>query len=292
MVKEIFDIAVSTNKKEEKELEHKGYTKIPVNLNPENKPDGTYLWYSHKMKHTDSKPITRIQFSFTEGMEKGLIAQNYQKVFIGSCGGPRPCIVYVWYFQGTTKYDIPIEDLWISPDLKADAEKFKLPCWERSAFNLNMAGGTPYHLWMKRSKQPYICDVTATDNFDFDAELFGQGYIRIDENTNRGSGVTPVFIWYRETIENEDFIKDLQIFTNQEEVNNLGKQYYQLVRINLDKGGANVFLWFKKESGKEAISLVTLVGLAEVPLVKPNATVIQKNVNEENKCFSVFLCFK
>ncbi|XP_015253347.1 PREDICTED: uncharacterized protein LOC107099648 [Cyprinodon variegatus] len=288
----ITTIDVSTKKNEESELDKKGFTKIPVNLNPGNKANGTFLWYNTIENQPNTQPITRIQFSFTEGMEKGLKAQKYQKVDQDLTDGTGERPIYLWFFRGTTRYDAPIVQLFISTDAASDAEMVQ-PLWERSACNLNRAGGKWFHLWMKRSAQAYVCDVTATNNSAADADLFRKGYIRIDENLNKGAGGEEVFIWYRQTTDDDDLIRDLQISTNPDEVKSLQGQYYQQVSTNLSKRGANVFLWYKKECGKKPINMVTLlVDQAAVPLFKiAKATVITKDLKPGIAGTQEFLCF-
>ncbi|XP_015260743.1 PREDICTED: uncharacterized protein LOC107105137 [Cyprinodon variegatus] len=205
--------------------------------------------------------ITRIQFSFSERMAEGLEAAGFTKIEVNWNPSKDGSPIYMWYLQGKTPYDIPIVDLNFSCDAADDALLLQ-PLWERCSIDVDRdVGGNWFHLWMKRALRPFICDVTTSDNSASDAELFRQGYTRIDETTNRGAGGADVFIFYRQTpypvaLEEGLAIRDLQVSLNQEEEKTYKSQGYDRAPTNLNEGtaGPHVFLWYKKQITEPAAS--------------------------------------
>ena len=99
----------------------------------------------------------------------------------------------------------------VTTDAKKESSKIRLD-WEKLACNLNRgASGQWIHLWVKREKQTYICDVSATDSYGSDANQCKEGFIHVDEDTNRGTGAGQIFIWYRQTTESKDALTDASL---------------------------------------------------------------------------------
>uniref|UniRef100_A0A3B4Z3P6 Si:dkey-30j10.5 n=1 Tax=Stegastes partitus TaxID=144197 RepID=A0A3B4Z3P6_9TELE len=195
-----------------------------------------YIWY----KTDGPKPITRIQFSFNDDMKMVLISANYNQITKNLNPGGNQ--VFLWYFTGSTEYDVPIVDLDVSTD--DDAKKFK-DGWERHACDLNQkAGGNWVYLWVKREKPMYVCDVTATFAKD-GSDYFKNGYIQVDEDTNRGTKGPCIFIMYRKSTSPGRTIKDLQVSTNDDDRTKYKNAGYKQVTTNLNQGttGNLVFLW-------------------------------------------------
>ena len=119
--------------------------------------------------------------------------------------------------------------------------------WERLTCDLNRkSGGKWIHVWVKRERQTFVCDVAATDSFSSDEQMLRAGYIRMDEDTNRGADGNYVFIWYRQTIDPQRALTDLQVSTNSSERQVLAQRNDQKVNINLNEGtDSAVYLWYK-----------------------------------------------
>ncbi|KAI4787565.1 hypothetical protein KUCAC02_036383 [Chaenocephalus aceratus] len=164
--------------------------------------------------------------------------------------------------------------------------------WERVACDLNRdTAGNLIHLWLKREKKTYICDVTATDSYGSDVDLFEKGYIRVDEDTNRGAGGACTFIWFRQTTDLKKAIKEIQVSINENQHLEFQQQHYQLVDVDLNKGtgGNKVFLWHKKTSDPiKAIGLLLNKDVVE-DNQEAGISVIPKNLNEGTKGCVEFL---
>ncbi|MEQ2166284.1 hypothetical protein GOODEAATRI_026374 [Goodea atripinnis] len=252
-----------------------------------------YLWY----KTSECSAITRIQFSFTDKMKEGLVAEGYHKVDKNLNPGNHGSPIYLWFYKGSSQYDVPIVDLRLSSDAAEDA-RYVQPLWERLPCDLNRrAAGKWIYLWVKRETQTYICDIDATSDSALDANLFNQGYIRMDEDTNRGACGAYVFLWYRQTTDSQNAIKDLQVSITKEDKESYMNQNYDQVQTNLNEGtkGTPVYVWYKKnDCSRDPIKIVTLIldPDAVQPYEKAGVDVIQNNLNEGNSGFREYLCYK
>ncbi|XP_015254740.1 PREDICTED: uncharacterized protein LOC107100679 [Cyprinodon variegatus] len=88
---------------------------------------------------------------------------------------------------------------------------------------------------------------------------------------------------------------NLPVSVNQEEEKEYKSLRYDRVPTNLNEGtaGPDVFLWYKKESSKDPIRMITLLVDPAAPRMFKiaKATVINKNLNEGNKGTPEYLCF-
>ncbi|KAL6466288.1 hypothetical protein MHYP_G00264210 [Metynnis hypsauchen] len=190
----ITEIKICDSEREERELAGKGFTRVEGNLNRDAARPVT-LWY----KRGGDNPITRIQFSFRREMPDGLrkagFTEDPKKISIGHTFLRDNIIlhthIHLWYMSGTTEFDFPIVDLRVTTSLQDEPALFS-DNWERLGCDLNRNnGGHPVYVWVKRRERTYICDITATIGFAEDADLFNQGFFRVDEDTNRGVPTTP-----------------------------------------------------------------------------------------------------
>lgn len=288
----ITGIAVSKNQAEEQQLQGQGFTQINVILNQDWHGNPTYIWFK---KQNGVAPITRIQISYREEMSNGLSNAGFNKVDRGLLGPS----IFLWYLRGTTSFDTPIQNLEVSTNAVNEAEKMKLG-WERVGFNLSGVAENWVYLWMKRAEQTYICDVTATNSFGTDVDLFQAGYVRIDQSTNTiFLQVLPIptevlyntFLWYRQTTDSKEAITDLKLSNNPSEFENQG---YTPVSVNLDEGGQKpVYLWYKKQKGEPPVKsmLLLLNGSAIETYEKASVNVIPLNINVGNDEDPRYLCF-
>lgn len=289
MAKYISELDVSFDGADEQRLKLDGFMKIDVDLNKGAGGRGTYIWYKN-----GSVPITRVQVTFNDDMGAGLNRAGYRKINKNLNDGTEGGQIYLWYFQGRGQYHTPIVEIDVTTDAKDEASKIRLD-WEKLACNLNRgARGKWIHLWVKREEQTYICDVSATDSYDSDADKCKAGFIRVDEDTNRGSGADPIFIWYRQTIDSKGALNDLKVSTTDDEYQALQPQY-QSVSVNLNEGtgGNKVYLWYKTQGSNNPIKAVTLLlnTAAVKEYEKAGATVIQSNLNEGNAGVTEYLSF-
>ncbi|KAM4575687.1 uncharacterized protein PAE49_006116 [Odontesthes bonariensis] len=293
MTGSIIEIKVSMNVAEEEQLRKQGFTQNPVNLNIGTSGFNIYLWY----KRGSGAPITRIQVSYDEAMTGSLKTNRYMKVKGDLNAGSGGDGIYLWYTTGSSEYDIPIVDLFVSTEREVESQLFQFD-WERLSCNLNRkAGGSKIHLWVKREKPAYICDITATANFKGDHLLIQQGYIRVDENTNRAAGGKKVFIWYRQHPDRQKALTDLQISTNTSEMEKWQRKNYKRVDQDLNEGtsGPPVYLFYCKTGSncgqpiKTASLLIKKIGLASYE--KAGVQVIQESLNTGNDGAPEFLCF-
>ncbi|KAG8004727.1 hypothetical protein GBF38_016602 [Nibea albiflora] len=198
--------------------------------------------------------------------------------------------------KGSTQYDTPIVEIDVTENAQDEGRKFQ-DNWERLACDLNRTvKGNWIHIWVKREKQPHICDVTATASFGSGDDYFRQGYIRLDEDTNRGAGGAYVFIWYRQTTNQTNALTDLNVSINAEEYQSLQQQNYELVSVDLNQGtgGKQVYMWYKKEGNQSnpIKNMTLLLNPDAVPVYKrAGVTVITKNLNQGNDAVTEYLCF-
>ncbi|XP_039638259.1 uncharacterized protein LOC120546991 [Perca fluviatilis] len=284
----ISQLDVSLNEAEMNQLKSQGFKKIDVNLNQGAGGNDIYLWYKN-----GSVPITKLQATYSHEMAAGFDKAGYKKIPKDLNAGEVGDSIYLWYFSGSGEYDTPIVEIDVSTDAEREALKFSTG-WETLACDLNRnAGGKWIYVWVKREKQTFICDVSATNNFSSNDDYLTAGYIRLDEDTNRGAVGCYVFIWYRQTPDPRRALTDLQISTNDKEYQSFKQQGYTRVVVNLNKGtgGNKVYLWYKK--GDKPIKTTTLlINPAAVPMYKKaGATVIEKNLNTGTKGQIKYLCF-
>ncbi|XP_035984499.1 uncharacterized protein LOC110368330 [Fundulus heteroclitus] len=283
----ISEIKVSLNKQDERKLLH-GYQKIDVNLNKGAGGEEVYIWYKRSYS---SALITRIQLSFKEEMWKGLKEAYYTKVDGNLNQGAEGNTINLWFYKGRSEYDVPIEDISITTSPEEEEKMFE-SSWERLACNLNRrAGGNNIHLWVKRSRPTYICDLAATEGFDKDAEMFNKGYIRVDEDTNRGTRGDYVFIWYRLTTSRDTAIRDMQVSITKEEYEGFTKAGYKLVDQDLNQKttGTPVYLWYRKDQPITNFSL--MVKETDLEKYKNVIQFIKKNLNEGNDGCTEYLWY-
>ncbi|RXN12825.1 hypothetical protein ROHU_029278 [Labeo rohita] len=175
--------------------------------------------------------------------------------------GVRGDHIFLWYFYGSTEHNIPIVDLKVSKDVKEEPALLK-DGWERLDCDLNRkAGGNFIYLWVKREKPSYICEITATVEFDADKHLFELGFTRVDEDTNRGAGGKYVFLWYRHSIDKSKALTALNVSTCLQEEAMFQKEGFKRLSVNLSEGtgGNNVYLWYKKEGCESQIQAMVLL---------------------------------
>ncbi|KAL7388063.1 hypothetical protein ABVT39_006534 [Epinephelus coioides] len=290
MSKYITKLEVSLDKADEQRLQSQGFKKIPTDLNKGAGGKYIYVWY--KTESCDA-PITRIQLTFRNDMAAGLITAGYTKIPKDLNAGTKVIAIYLWYFQGSTEHDYPIEEIEFSVSAASEAPKFGLGL-DRLALDLNRGiKGDWIHAWVKREKETYICDVTATAGFGSDADYFKAGYIRMDEDINRGAGGAYVFIWYRLTTDPKLALSDLKVSTNDCEYQQYQQQDYTPVNVNLNEGtGGNVvYLWWKKEECSPIKDVTLLLNMDAVdPYEKAGVTVIKRNLNSGNNGRCEYLC--
>ncbi|XP_037830484.1 uncharacterized protein LOC108248094 [Kryptolebias marmoratus] len=291
MSKYITELQVSLNKSEEFKFIEQGLHKIPHNLNKGAGGNTIYLWY----KKGDRPGITRIQLSYDHDTSLGLIKAGYTKINKnlneGACGNN----IFLWYHSGSSESKVPIVDLHVTTE-PSDAAKYMADGWEPLSCDLNRnAGGKWIHLWMKREKQTYIKEITATNTNDGDDQLFQDGYIRLDENTNRGIRAKQIFIWFLPTTKPGEALGDLLISTNDDEFTNFIQQEYKPAAqqdLNEGTGGNQVYLWYKKEvPSKNPIQSMMLIldQTAVQPFQSAGVNVIKKDLNKGNDSFQMIL---
>ncbi|XP_015257109.1 PREDICTED: uncharacterized protein LOC107102351 [Cyprinodon variegatus] len=277
-------LGVSLTAAEENYFRAQQYNMCATDLSKTQCSHPVKLWY----KEGPSGGITRIQFSFTKGMEEGLRSTGFTKceknINTGTGGDP----VYLWYLNGTEENHVPITDIEVSR--KDEARKFTFG-WEKLACNLNRGTGEAAFLWVKREQKTYIKSMQTTDHYENDEELFKNGFIRVDESTNRGVNGRPVFLWYLPSTTKDGNYTTLQVSTNKDEYQRYQNGGYSLVipSVNLNSGntGNEVFLWFKKEeANKNPISNMVLIynqdRMTEYESV--GVRVLQGNLNSGDGC--------
>ncbi|XP_018942504.1 uncharacterized protein LOC109070394 [Cyprinus carpio] len=284
---------VSTTKDEEEILAANGYQLINSDLSEGTGKKQVYLWYK---KEHGLKPVTRIQFSFTDKMKSGLADAGYELVDRDLNAGAGGDFIFLWYFYGSTESDIPIMNLKVSKDAKEEPALLK-DGWERLGCDLNRrAGGKFIYLWVKREKPSYICEIKATVDFSCDRYMFEQGYTRVDEDTNRGARGKYVFLWYRRSTDKSKALTALNISTSPQEQTKLQTEGFEMVvsDLSIGAGGAYVYAWYRKERCESQIQAMVL-------LINPDAwkeyqkagiSVVEKNLNEGNKGWKMYIAYK
>ncbi|CAN9499578.1 unnamed protein product [Ophioblennius macclurei] len=254
----ITDIAISLDKTEESQLTVQNFTKDETDLNEGAGGKKIYLWYKEE---TVGEPITRIQFSYCPDMEKGLYRAGYQKIEKDLNAGAGGDKIYLWFYKGTKKVDVPIKGLHISTDANDEAQKMKLG-WERLTCDLNRKTVSNWiYLWVKRERPMFISDIVATSDWSNDQGLLEKGYTRMDENTNKSTTEKQIFLWYRNTLNKEDTVRELQVSTNDDMYANFKARGFQLLDLDLNMGTRNnnkAFLWLKK-SGSDPIRGIAMI---------------------------------
>lgn len=284
----ITDLQVSRSSQEEDELRNLNFIKINVDIYQGSREEPVYLWY----KKGSHGAITRIQLTYEENMDQGLAQIQYIKIDKDLLTGQGSYPVNLWYYKGALNSDIPITELCITTDAHDEASKFSYG-WERLAADLTQKEmGQRVYLWMRRESPPYICEVTATDTPSGDANLFQNGYIRMDVDTNKGAGGAHVFIWYLLTTDDRMSVTDLQISINDEQYDDYTRQGYKRVPVNLNKWtpSEKQYLWFKKKGPQDAIKGISMISEpASVEIYeKVGIQVIKKNIGKGAQ----YLCFK
>ncbi|XP_078030191.1 uncharacterized protein LOC144466559 [Epinephelus lanceolatus] len=289
----ITDLSVSINPTDESNLQSQDFRMVNVNLNKRGGGNAIYLWYK---QDSGSGAITRVQVSFSNEMSVGLRKAGYIQIDrdlnAGSTRGP----VYLWYFRGSGKHHTPIVEIDVTTEAANEAGKFDFG-WERVACDLNRgATGDWIHIWLKRENPTYICDVAATDSYGSDTDYLKGGYIRVDEDTNRGApgGGKPVFIWFRQTTDSQGAVNDLKVSTNKTDYLAYQQQQYSSVNINLNEGssGDKVTLWFKKGSYNPIQAITLLLNKALIENYrKAGLTVIEEDLNTGNGGWLEYLCY-
>lgn len=288
----ITGIGVLSYEGEKTQRQAKGTNKTFISLKQFKSGNDVHLWSE---KQQGCAPITRVQCSFNEDMCEGLRKAGFIKIEfpILTADGP----VFLWYLCGSTKFDIPIVEIDVSFTPEEECELMKQG-FEKAFCNLSDEYGTSLYVWVKREKPTIIYDVTATSCYDKDAELFKAGYIRIDQPTNTifyGHKSTN-FLWYRLTTDAKSAITDLQISTNPGEYQQYTLQRYTFIDVNLNKGsgGRAVYLWYKKEAGKNELPVKSMMLLHHSFIIKifeaRGIQTIDKNINEGN-CGDRYLSF-
>lgn len=290
----ITELQVSWNKDDEEIYSKQGFSKIPVNLNQGTVGNIIYLWYKKGM----GPGITNIQFSFSQEMTNGLLEAKYTKIDKNLNEGARGDEIYLWYSKSVE--NVPIVDIDVTEDADAEAQKFK-DTWERLACDLNRnAGGNLIYMWVKREKQTYISGIKTTINCSEDGDNFNNGYIRVDENTNRGtnergSPAPTIFLWYRLSTYPKDAFRDLKVSTNPSEYEKYQKEGYLPVNQDLNEGtgGNKVYLWYKKGGSKNPIKALTVITNqgAVGPYQRAGVNVIQESLNTGNNGVPIYVCF-
>ncbi|XP_034547578.1 uncharacterized protein LOC117818694 [Notolabrus celidotus] len=281
----VSELAVSLNPADEDQLTQKHFKKISVDLNQGDGENRVFIWYKR-----GSKSITRIQLTYMEDMQHGLNTANYTKIEknLNPDNGGDP--INLWSFQGSLLSDVPIVEIDVTADPHDEASKFSSG-WERMACDLTrVSTGKRVYLWMKRERPTYICEVQSTDSFVNDTSLLLNGFIRMDENTNRGTGGAYVYLWYRHTTGYKEAIRDLQVSLNNEEYDSFEKKGYERVKVNLNKGSGEhpAYLWFKKEGSDPIQTLSVIIDPNAVALYEAaKVQVIKKNVAQSFE----YLCF-
>ncbi|XP_050956294.1 uncharacterized protein LOC127157096 [Labeo rohita] len=289
----ITKLNVSTSKDEEEILRAHGYQHINADLNDGTGKNRVFIWYK---KECGNRPVTRIQFSFNDGMKSVLADAWYELVNRDLNRGAGGDDIFLWYFCGSTEHDIPIVDLKVSKDAKEEPALLQ-DGWERLGCDLNRkAGGNFIYLWVKREKPSYICEITASVDFSCDRYLFEQGYTRVDEDTNRGAGGKHVFLWYRRSTDKSKALTALNVSTSPQEQAKLQASGFKMVCVDLSEGagGKYVYTWYKKEGCESQIQAMVL-------LINPDAwkeyqkagiNFVEKNLNEDNKGWKMYITYK
>ncbi|XP_045564683.1 uncharacterized protein [Salmo salar] len=290
--KYITEIAISTSPEREQQLHDQDYDKINVILSKgTSSATRVFMWY----KKGDGKPITRVQFSFTDAMKDDLKKARFTELPENLNSGTDGDVIHLWYSSGASpKYNIPIVDLFLTTNEKEEANQFKLG-WERLPCNLNRGNSGDFiTLWLKRKSETYICDVAATTSFQEHINLFKGGYIRLDEDLNRDSGGNPIFLWYRQSTATGGGLTEMNASVNHDQDSSLEMSGFTVVNVNLNAGrsGQSVMVWFKKD-GSLPIKALTVTSNPDVtgPYMEAGLILIDKNLNAGNNGMPLFLWY-
>ncbi|XP_048044931.1 uncharacterized protein LOC125267396 [Megalobrama amblycephala] len=287
---QITKLDISTTKKEEEILSAQGYQFINVNLNEAAGGNEVLLWYK---KESGKRPVTRIEFSFTDKMKPGLADAGYEQVEKDlNAGVSNADHIFLWYFYGSTEYDMPIVDLKVTKAAKEEPPLIK-DGWERLGCDLNRnASKTIIYLWVKREKTSYIQEIAGTVDFSSDSQMFEEGYTRVCEDTNRNAGGNYVFLWYRRTTDKSKALTDLNVSTSHQEESKLQIEGYKKLSVDLNEGtkGNTVYLWYRKEEGQSIQVMLINHDICIYP--GPVVTFIDKNLNEGNKGCAMYIAYK
>ncbi|XP_021450785.2 uncharacterized protein LOC110516759 [Oncorhynchus mykiss] len=290
--KYITEIAISTTREMDQQLHDQDYDKINVNLNKgTSSTTRVYIWY----KKGNGKPITRVQFSFTDEMKDVLKKAGFTELPENLNPGTQGDVIQLWYSSGASpKYDIPIEDLFLTTNEQEEAHQFKLG-WERLPCNLNRSNSGDFiTLWLKRKSKTYICDVAAATSFQQHINLFNEGYIRLDEDLSRGSGGKPIYLWYRQSTTVGGGITEMNACINREQDSIPEERGFTVVNVNLNEGtcGQPVYVWFKKD-GSLPIKALTVTSNPDVtgPYDEAGLILIDKNLNAGNSGVPLYLWY-
>lgn len=283
-------IDISASEAEEQKLKDLGFTMINVNLHP-SLPECLFLWYTQSISLS---PITRMDLSCNDQEADGLLKADYIK--IDKNLNVRPGIpIYLWYYRGENQLDTAIGGVAVTDDTESEITLFKHG-WERLQSNVNRIDGGPrIHIWMLRSLDVYIADITATSSEE-NIENFKKGYVLLDSNIRRDECGNVIFLWYLpsrscERVTNLGFsttpIEEL-IFTLKE---------YTKVPLNFCEGEEYpTYLWKKIGSG-EGIRVLSLAcrHASEQLLKDAGFNVIEKDLNlpvEDPYRSFVYLAYK
>ncbi|KAK7899298.1 hypothetical protein WMY93_020151 [Mugilogobius chulae] len=276
---------------EEDVLKTQGFTQINVNLN-----EGTgaanknFLWYK---KGEKALAITRVQVTYNRQMESSMkeFTMIDKNINTGTSGGP----LYMWFSKAVGEFDIPIMDVAVTTETQDEVSHLTARgMWENVDCNLNLgAGGNYVYAWMKRENPFYICDVTATTTYDNHQELFSKGFTRVDISTNLGALGQDVFIWYRKTSDSGKGLSALNISTNPEQYEELKRQGYHVVDVNLNENtGPSVYLWYNSVPGQRKVQgLFLLLDWRSADTYKKSGiNVIERNLNTGKQGDTIYLC--
>lgn len=254
----IIDLQISVNKDEEEKFIADNFRSVPGNLNKGNGGNAICLWYKRGKDHG----ITRIEFSFNNKMSENLNSAGYQKIEKNLNTGAGGEETYLWFYRqdessSTSHYD-RIMALHVTTQADDEPELYRLG-WERVGYDLNQKPEEPsVHLWVRRSKATYICDIKVCVNFDEDLENLKSGYIRVAETTNRNSSEEKAFIWYRETDNPKIAIRDLLV--SSDDPDDRTQAYKKLDHeLSTDITGKKTFLWYTTSDKSSPIRGVTVL---------------------------------
>ncbi|KAI4886174.1 hypothetical protein NFI96_005962 [Prochilodus magdalenae] len=290
----ITEIQISLNKDQEDKLERAGFTRVPGDLNSGTAGPVELLWY----KRGHSRAVTRIQFSFREEMNEGLTASGFTKINKNINTGTAGDAIFLWYLSCTTQFDSPVLDLKVTTKVEEEPELF-LTGWERMGLDLNRnAGGHPVYVWVLRDTTTYISSITASLDCSGDRELFQHGYIRVDEDTNRGAfpAGAAVFPWFRQSKVQGDGITEIEVSLNKDQEVALEARGFTKVNKDLNEGanGDPVYLWYMHSQAPPIQFLTVLVGeVARSTYKKAGVcTLVEKNLNSGNNGVPLYIAYK
>lgn len=292
----ITDLDVSTNPDEEKILEERGFTKVNVNINTGTKArNNVYLWFKKGNPKMDS-PVTRVQITYTKGMEAEMEEAGYVKINKNLNAGTDGVPLYMWYSKATGPNDVPVVAVDVTASPFEEANKMMSGgIWEAVNCDLNLGVSKTFvYAWLQREKPIYIDKVTATDNYELHGLLMSAGYTRVDVGTNLGPDGDPVFIWYRKTTDEKKSLSYLNVSMDGQQWKALEEDGYNVVNVNLNKGtwGHPIHLWYKKEDPTLMTGIFLLRNLDAVDQLKAaGVKVIEKDLNEGNPAAVIYVCY-